>query len=135
MAAGFVLALAPAWLYYRGVVIDADGATHAAGGPTKATPVGRIRIFDSALACGCFFGLVLMLATWWLVLKHHPGEALGANLGRLGQFLPGYSVSWVGGLVGFAYLTLLGATAFACVGWLYNRIVSPPPPAAGVQGG
>ena len=51
-------------------------------------------------------------------------QPLGPRLSLLSQYLPGYSVSVPGSLIGFAYFLVLGAIGSACVGWIYNALVS-----------
>lgn len=63
------------------------------------------------LAVGIVAGLVLFLATLFLVLKG--GDSIGPNLQLLGQFLPGYSVTTLGSLLGLAYGFVFGFFA----GW------------------
>jgi protoporphyrinogen oxidase len=58
------------------------------------------------LAVGIVAGLILFLATLFLVLKG--GDTIGPNLQLLSQFLPGYSVTTPGGLIGLAYGFVLG---------------------------
>ncbi len=66
-----------------------------------------------ATALGTVAGLAVSLATIWLVIKG--GNQLGQNLLLLGQFFAGYTVSWTGALVGFAYSFV---SAFLW-GWLF----------------
>ena len=58
------------------------------------------------IALGLLFGLGLMAATLVLVLKGGPNP--GAHLGLLGMFLPGYSVSFLGAIIGFVYAFFIG---------------------------
>jgi hypothetical protein len=83
---------------------------------------GILRLNDTilALALGLITGLLVFVATNWLVLKG--GEPIGPHLALLGQFLPGYSVSFLGSLVGLAYGAVLGAVAGWSIAWIYNRL-------------
>ncbi len=117
---GFVLTTPPAWLYYRSAAREAERLVLR-----PARRVGLIRAPAFSVACGLLAGNALLLATWWLLLKHRPGEPLGAHLGRLSQYLPAYSVSLVGGLIGFAWMFTITATSAACVAWIYNRMARP----------
>jgi len=116
-AAGVLLATPPAWLYYRATARVVE--RHAVEPEER---IGLLQIPDFAVAAGLAVGNAILMATWWLLLKHRPGEPLGYHLGRLGQFLPAYSVSLTGGLIGFAWFFAIGAAAFGCVAWIYNTL-------------
>ena len=64
--------------------------------------------------------LAWFVATAWLLIKG--GENVGATLGLLGNYLPGYAVTWPGAVVGRLY----GAAIGAAMGWtlarVYNRL-------------
>ncbi len=68
------------------------------------------------LASGMAAGLMLFVATNWLVLKG--GEPVGPHLSLLNQFFIGYSVTFVGSLIGLAYGFVLGFV----LGWLVARV-------------
>jgi len=68
---------------------------------------------------GLLFGIGLFLITNWLVLKD--GPHVGAHLMLLGQYFPGYSVTFVGSLIGFVYAFIVGWMIGSAVGHLYNR--------------
>jgi hypothetical protein len=60
----------------------------------------------SALVCGA----VLFALTLFLVVKGSPpGVPVGPHLSQLSVFLPGYSVTPLGAIVGFAYASAVGA--------------------------
>ena len=63
------------------------------------------------VATGTVAGLLLALATLFLVIKG--GPVVGPNLGLLGQFLPGYTVTGTGSLLGLFY----GLTVGFLAGW------------------
>ncbi|MCA9971595.1 MAG: NAD(P)/FAD-dependent oxidoreductase [Anaerolineales bacterium] len=65
------------------------------------------------IAVGLAFGLVLFLATNWLVIRG--GGVVGPNLALLNQFFLGYQVSFGGSFIGFAYGFLSGFL----LGWWY----------------
>lgn len=83
----------------------------------------RVRRFN-ALASGTVAGVIagagLFLATNWLVLKG--GEPLGPHLALLGQFFPGYRVSFGGSLLGLGYGFVVGFASVFGGAWLYNAI-------------
>jgi hypothetical protein len=62
------------------------------------------------LAAGVLCSILLFLATATLLLQTVPeGYPVGPHLGALGDYLPGYKVSWLGALVGAFYGFLAGA--------------------------
>ena len=71
-------------------------------------------------AFGLAAGLILFVATLFLVIKG--GDTVGAHLGLLNQFFPGYRVSFVGSFVGFAYGFVTGFAGGWVIGWVYNRV-------------
>ena len=73
------------------------------------------------LVLGLLCGMVIFVATNWLVIKG--GDPVGPHLSLLGQYFIGYRVSFVGSLIGFAYAFALGAASGVLIGWVYNRIV------------
>ena len=82
--------------------------------------VARIQAGVLALTCGILGGLGLFLMTVWLVIKG--GPEVGPHLGLLGQYLVGYSVTWVGSVIGLAYGLVVGGVAGWSVATLYNTI-------------
>ena len=60
--------------------------------------------------------MALGAATLVLVLRG--GPQMGAHLGLLSVYLPGYSVSYVGTIVGFVYAFFVGGA----LGWLAGRL-------------
>jgi hypothetical protein len=73
------------------------------------------------IAMGLLLGGGLFVATNVLVLKG--GENVGQHLQLLRVFLPGYSVSFLGSLVGFVYLFVLGYIVGRFIGVVYNKMV------------
>ncbi|HMM80904.1 MAG TPA: hypothetical protein PKC65_12870 [Pyrinomonadaceae bacterium] len=67
---------------------------------------------------GTIGALALFVATMWLVIKG--GEVVGPHLGLLDNFLPGYSVSYRGGLVGAAYAFVIGYASGYLISSIYN---------------
>jgi len=65
-----------------------------------------------AVSVGAVAGLVMFLATLWLVIKG--GEAVGPNLQLISQYLVGYTVSIKGAFVAFGYCFFWGFL----FGWL-----------------
>lgn len=69
---------------------------------------------------GLFCGFGLFLATNFLVLKGGPN--VGAHLALLRQYFPGYSVTFLGSLIGFVYAFALGFVAGVILGHVYNKV-------------
>jgi hypothetical protein len=82
--------------------------------------VARLRTGIVAVAMGTMGGLILFLATAWLLIRD--GENVGATLGLLSNYFPGYSVTWRGAFVGLVYGALTGALAGGALAWIYNRV-------------
>jgi len=82
--------------------------------------VMRLNAQAWGLAFGFLFGLGLFAATMVLVLRG--GENVGAHLGLLGVYFPGYSVSILGSFVGFAYAFVVGYVTGRLIGLVYNRV-------------
>jgi uncharacterized membrane protein (DUF485 family) len=69
---------------------------------------------------GLLFGLGLFAATLILVLKG--GENVGAHLGLLANYFPGYRVTTAGAFLGFVYSFVLGYIFGRLVGVIYNGV-------------
>ena len=74
------------------------------------------------LSLGLLCGLIIFIATNWLVIKG--GDPVGPHLSLLNQYFLGYRVSFLGSLIGFIYGFLIGATGGAMIGWIYNKIIN-----------
>ena len=68
------------------------------------------------VAMGLLCGLGLFLATNILLLKG--GPVVGPRLALLGVYLPGYTVTFAGSLIGLGYGLVIGYAA----GWLMGRV-------------
>ena len=82
-----------------------------------------------ALVLGIMFGLIVFMATNWLVIQggHVTPDGdriIGPNLELLSQFFIGYRVSFLGSVIGFLYAFALGTIAGSAIGWIYNRLVN-----------
>ena len=80
----------------------------------------RLEALIQGLVLGIMTGAGIMIAT--LVLVVRGGPVVGPHLALLGQFLPGYQVSVVGSLIGFAWGALYGFIVGYLVSTLYNRL-------------
>src|SRR5262249_45725604 len=81
----------------------------------------RLNATVHGIVSGLVFGVVVFIATNWLVLKG--GKKVGQHLVLLSQFFIGYRVTFVGSLIGFAYAFVLGFLAGYLVARIYNWLV------------
>jgi len=81
----------------------------------------RLNAKVQGVATGTAAGLVIFIATNWLILKG--GNVVGPHLALLGQFFPGYQVTFVGSLIGFIYAFVVGFVVGYGVTVMYNWIV------------
>jgi hypothetical protein len=65
---------------------------------------------------GVVAAAALFVATNWLLLKG--GPVVGPHLALLGQFFPGYRVTFAGSLIGSGYALVVGFV----VGWATARM-------------
>jgi len=71
---------------------------------------GRIDVVALAVAMGAVFAIGLFLMTIVLLIKGAPpGMRVGPHLSLLGIYLPGYSVTWSGAVIGAVYAWIFGA--------------------------
>ena len=69
---------------------------------------------------GFLTGAGLFLVTNFLVLKG--GPHVGAHLGLLSNFFPGYRVTFLGSIIGFCYAAAVGFIAGGVLGLVYNKV-------------
>lgn len=81
----------------------------------------RLNATVQAIVAGIVTGLVVFIATNWLVIKG--GDVVGPHLALLGQFFIGYRVTFAGSLIGFAYGFASGFLVGYFVASLYNWVV------------
>lgn len=72
------------------------------------------------IVLGFLFGAGLFLATNFLVIKG--GPHVGAHLGLLANFFPGYRVTFFGSIIGFFYMFIVGLIVGVVMGAVYNKI-------------
>ena len=75
------------------------------------------------VALGLLLGFGLSIATLILVLKG--GVHVGAHLGLLGIFLPGYRVTVLGAFLGLVYGCVIGYAFGRIVATVYNWVAMP----------
>jgi len=81
----------------------------------------RIDVTAMAVATGTIASLLLCAATVILLLKGPlTGTNVGAHLRLLGIYLPGFTVTWTGSLVGAGYGMLLGMCFGSVVAIMWN---------------
>jgi len=93
--------------------------------PRDQQAINRVLLRMNEQGWGIAFGLLLALglfiATNVLVIRG--GEHVGAHLGLLAVYFPGYRVTFFGSLLGFVYAFVVGYGIGRTIGALYNRIV------------
>ena len=82
--------------------------------------VARLQAGILAITFGLVIGTGLFVATAWLLIRGGPD--VGRTLNLLGNYFPGYRVTWSGSFLGFVYGALLGAVVGWSVGWIYNAV-------------
>ncbi len=89
--------------------------------------VFRLNAGIMGLALGLLFGLVIFIATNWLVIMGYitssDNSEVGPHLKLLGEFFIGYKVSFFGSFIGFAYGFVLGTLGGSLIAWIYNKFV------------
>ncbi len=81
------------------------------------------------LECGLIIGLLIFIATNYIVIKGGhvtPGGeyVIGPHLQLLSHFFIWYSVSFLGSIIGFLYGFVLGLLSGLMLGWIYNNFVN-----------
>lgn len=72
------------------------------------------------ISLGAVVAIGLMVTTSWLVIRGTAGESVHAML--LTNYLPGYSVSYLGGLIGAVQLFVITYIICLIFSWIYNTI-------------
>ena len=84
----------------------------------------RLDAVAQGVTVGIVAGLVVFLATNWLVLKG--GPVVGPNLALLSQFFFGYHVTFLGSLIGFGWAFAYGCVGGYLVSRIYNALATRP---------
>ena len=82
--------------------------------------IARIHEKGWGIAFGSLFAVGLIVATNVLILRG--GEVVGPHLGLLRWYFPGYSVTFVGSLIGAVYAFVLGYGLGRAIASIYNRL-------------
>ena len=96
-------------------------AVRSAGNPVTSPVILRLHGTSLGLALGTTTALALFISTAWLVLRGTAGDSVHAAL--LSHYLPGYSVSYFGGLCGAVGLFILVFLACRLLAVVYNALV------------
>jgi hypothetical protein len=91
---------------------------------TEASLQRTIRSLNArawGLSVGLVFGLGLLIATNVLVIKGGPN--VGAHLGLLANYFPGYSVTFLGSIIGFIYAFVLGYGLGRLIATVYDKLL------------
>ncbi len=75
-----------------------------------------------AVSCAFVWGFGLLLATWWIIAYDGPSD----QATFLGSIYRGYTITLVGGLVGFIWALIDGLIAGAIFALIYNWLTSRP---------
>ena len=87
--------------------------------------VARMRSRIVAVSCAVISGSALMITTVLHLGRERAPSTL--DIALLSNYLPGYSVSWFGALLGLFYGVLLGAFFGGAFAWFYNRLAMREP--------
>jgi hypothetical protein len=79
----------------------------------------KLSIKALSLTSGILWGLTILIATYWVVIGNSGGETLG----KLHKFYFGYSVTWLGGIIGLIWGFVDGLICGAIFAWLYNKLL------------
>ncbi len=78
----------------------------------------KLSVKAFGLSCGIVWGLVILLATWWLLFYGTPGELIS----KLESIYIGYTFTWFGGVIGMVWGFVSGFILGAVFAWLYNKL-------------
>jgi hypothetical protein len=86
--------------------------------------IARLNARAWGVAGGLTLGVGLFVATAILLISGPaPGTEVGGTLGQLRYYLPGYTVTWPGSVIGFVYGFVIGYGLGRAIGSVYNRLV------------
>ena len=86
------------------------------------TRLMRLNATIYGIVFGILSGLIIFIATIWLVIKG--GPVVGPNLSLLNQFFIGYRVTVGGAFLGLLYGFILGFVVGFCIASIYNWILA-----------
>ncbi|MGH7502371.1 MAG: hypothetical protein ACREL7_11500 [Longimicrobiales bacterium] len=83
--------------------------------------IRRLNARAWGISVGLICGLGLFIATNLLILRGGPN--VGQHLGLLRAYFPGYTVTFLGSLIGFVYTFVIGYGLGRVIGTVYNKLV------------
>ena len=86
--------------------------------------VASLRASVMAVVFAMVGGVGLFVATAWLLLRGGPN--VGETLSLLGNYYPGYTVTWGGSILGLFYGAITGGVIGYAVAFVYNRVAGRP---------
>jgi hypothetical protein len=124
---GAIIGALLAAMFYRIYArsIESQVCDYLASGSKDEDLLGITLYFDGnylGLALGSIVALGLFVTTSWLVLRGTAGESMHALL--LTNYLPGYSVSYTGGIIGAVESFVITYLVCRLFSWLYNRVAA-----------
>jgi hypothetical protein len=78
----------------------------------------KLNIKAFALSCGIIWGSSILVLTFWLLIL----DSNGRIINDLGNIYIGYSLTWLGGVIGMIWGFVDGLISGAFFSWLYNKI-------------
>ncbi|MFT4519035.1 MAG: hypothetical protein ACI9JM_001426 [Halioglobus sp.] len=96
-------------------------STQPSDNPVLKPSILRLHGISLGMAIGAMMGLGLFFSTTWLVIRGTAGESVHAAL--LSNYIPGYSVTLLGGLWGAVQLFVAVFLACLLLAGVYNKIV------------
>ena len=109
--------------------MTSPGSSHGPDAPIVADRIvqatfARLNARAWGIAFALLCGIGILASTWLLVLEG--GPVVGPHLALLSNFLPGYSVTYGGGLIGFVYGFVIGYALGRLIGSVYNLLLPSP---------
>ena len=112
------------WWYGRLLgkkIVSSASATDEGSNPVLKPATLRLSAVPLGIAIGSAMGGALFLSTSWLVIRGTADNSVHAAL--LANYLPGYTVSFIGGALGAAELFLLFFVSCVTLAIIYNKVV------------
>jgi len=97
-------------------------ATNSKEEGKEISNVSKLDVKRLGITIGILFGLIMFIATNWLVIKG--GTVVGPHLQLINKFFIGYKVTFGGSIIGLVYGFIVGYISGAFTGWLYNTLLS-----------
>ena len=78
----------------------------------------KLNVKALAMSGAILWGAVILLITWWILLLDGPSD----EVTLLAKVYRGYSITFMGSLIGMLWGLMDGAIGGALLAWLYNRL-------------